>query len=308
MNSNIGITRDAIRVKAISNYFDFIVEVFLPEEKIVYDEEKLERYLGITEKIDNMDKFFWLMADNYIHPDDLEKVDLFRDKDIDRRSLNNKSCVDTEFRIKLKGGSYIWISVIISEVFDDNNNLEYVIMMVKNINEKKLIELECTQLARKDGMTRLNNKVYMQNLVEEELDIKSRDAAAMVIIDIDDFKTINDNFGHIVGDHVIIAVANKLLENTRESDYVGRVGGDEFLLYLKGISEVDKLKNKMDKLIKNMDFVYEEDGVKVPVHCSMGATVSEVSDTEFNSIYRKADKALYKAKDAGKNRYVIYEK
>ena len=89
MNSNIGITRDAIRVKAISNYFDFIVEVFLPEEKIVYDEEKLERYLGITEKIDNMDKFFWLMAENYIHPDDLEKVDLFRDKDIDRRTWQN---------------------------------------------------------------------------------------------------------------------------------------------------------------------------------------------------------------------------
>lgn len=292
--------------KALDSYFDFRLEILYPGKRIKYDTSILKKYLGIEKEYNDMNELFWMITKDYIHPDDLENVDLFREIDIKKRKqAQNKFAVNTEFRIKTVTSDYKWVSAIVASDIAEDGEMKYIMILVKNINEKKLIELECTQLARKDAMTRLNNKVYMQNLIEEDLKF-SRDSSALVLIDVDNFKTINDTYGHITGDNVILKIASRLLENTRDTDYVGRVGGDEFLVYFKGSFDRNKLENKLILFLNNMHFIHEEEDCYVDVHCSIGAVICGNDDRKYLSVYKKADDALYKAKEAGKNTFYIY--
>jgi diguanylate cyclase (GGDEF)-like protein len=157
-------------------------------------------------------------------------------------------------------------------------------------------------------MTRLYNKTYVQHIIIEEMEKSDENSyAAMLIIDIDNFKYINDMYGHLIGDKVIVEFANRLLEATREDDIVGRVGGDEFIVYIKSISSKDALKHKLQRLISNLEFQFVEQEVNTHICCSIGATLFNSKSTDYIEAYKKADSSLYLAKDNGKNTYRLYD-
>lgn len=294
--------------KVLEAYYDFIVEIEFPEEHLIYDVARFQKLLGTDKECKKLEELFWFIVSNYIHPDDLEAVDMFRQVDIRRKEENNDFTYETEFRIKVNN-DYVWVSCVILYLLNDEMTMDYILMLIKNIDEKKKLELECTQLARRDAMTRLYNKTYVQRIIVEELEkVTYGNSAALLIVDIDNFKNVNDMFGHLMGDKVIIEFANRILESTREDDIVGRIGGDEFVVYLKNVSSRDVLIHKIQRIIANLEFQFVDKDVNTHICCSIGAVLcSSGSVMDYTEIYQKADRSLYLAKNNGKNTYRICE-
>lgn len=160
-------------------------------------------------------------------------------------------------------------------------------------------------LIRKDKLTSLYNKAF----IEEQLDVQCgmvrryHRECSVIFFDIDHFKRINDNFGHSVGDEVLIAISSLISNHIRSTDMLARWGGEEFLLLLPetGIEEAKIVANKICSLVEQHDF----DIVK-KVTISLGVTLVLASDTVL-SILNRVDKALYKAKHSGRNQVVVYQ-
>ena len=166
--------------------------------------------------------------------------------------------------------------------------------------------------AKTDLLTGLLNKTAFAEAVEHILDESGeREVGALYIIDLDDFKQINDNLGHAVGDKVLAESAKKLNAIFRDSDFAGRIGGDEFAAFIhcpdKYAGELPSLmKEKAEVLLTTLSKEYENDGVIVRSSVSVGIAAFPAHGKDYNSLYENADKALYIAKRGGKNRYEAY--
>lgn len=163
---------------------------------------------------------------------------------------------------------------------------------------------ELVKSSKLDAFTEVLNKKAFQLHVEEKIKEKDIDKkGAFFIIDIDNFKSVNDTCGHLIGDHVIVKIASVLRKNIRKNDLIGRVGGDEFCIYLDDIASLEDVNKKayfILKLIRDMHI----DGLCVPLTISMGACIVE-ADNNFDKIYKNADLALYQAKENGRNQFIV---
>ncbi len=159
---------------------------------------------------------------------------------------------------------------------------------------------------QKDGLTGLYNKNTTEEIIkkyfEKDAEIQS---GALMIIDIDNFKSINDTFGHLYGDAVLTQLGNILKSIFQKSDIIGRVGGDEFFVFVKNYKEERILKAKAEEVCTQFRKRYEQDGIFIDVSASVG--IAEMSQVEtFEDMYKFADIALYNVKAKGKNNYNFY--
>ena len=173
----------------------------------------------------------------------------------------------------------------------------YIFILKKQVKSRTR-ELEL--LAKTDNLTKCNNRQSIDEIFAKEIFRRKRysNPLSIILIDIDDFKKINDTFGHLVGDKTIILIAELLKNNIRQSDSLGRWGGEEFLIICPetNLSEAEVLANKLCQQIGLLDFPHEEQCT-----ASFGVTTSRKKDKEEDAFIR-ADKALYLAKEEGKNR------
>lgn len=156
-----------------------------------------------------------------------------------------------------------------------------------------------------DPMTNLYNKSTVEDKIAQTLKNYPEDLHALMTIDIDNFKGVNDVLGHKMGDHVINVVAGILSSHFDERDCVGRIGGDEFVVFVNGVKSKDEVFAKANAFI---DIVEKKDGLTIPdnISVSVGIAFSEGDNETYNSLFGKADKALYLAKEAGKGRLAEY--
>lgn len=200
-----------------------------------------------------------------------------------------------------KNGKSYWIRQIITPEFDKKGNITAFTSIAEDITDRKIIE--CMSIT--DRLTKLYNRHKLDTALEEEVTRFKRykKPFCAVIIDADHFKVVNDTHGHQVGDDVLIKLANIIKESTRESDFAGRWGGEEFLIL--SIETTDQnaliLAEKLRKTVENADFTPVD---KVTV--SIGIAEFRENETIANFINR-ADKALYEAKQSGRNKVVIYK-
>jgi diguanylate cyclase (GGDEF)-like protein len=215
--------------------------------------------------------------------------------------------VDLEYRQKLENGETQWMAVTIIHLVNNSSDSERVIGYVKNIDQRKRQELEILKQAQKDGLTSLYNKKATQTLIESQLsNDKAQNTGAVIMIDIDNFKRINDTLGHIQGDSALSQVGEKLSNLFRPVDIVGRIGGDEFLIYMNNYNSFNTLINKLDMICDMFkDIRLGEDGNYV-VSGSIGVSLYPQDGTTYTELYQKADQALYVSKSRGKNCYHIY--
>ncbi|MEG0962834.1 MAG: EAL domain-containing protein [Lachnospiraceae bacterium] len=155
-----------------------------------------------------------------------------------------------------------------------------------------------------DLMTGLINRVSAEKMISRRLENK-KGTCVMIILDIDNFKQINDVCGHDYGDKVINAVANQLCLYFRKEDIIARIGGDEFAVFIENIKEIASIEKKARQLCESMANVIHDDR-NVKITCSVGIAVSSETDYSFESLYHQADKAVYSAKCHGKNNISIY--
>lgn len=182
--------------------------------------------------------------------------------------------------------------------------------IAENITEhmkmKKEMEL-LMQEADTDYLTGLYNRRGGTELISEIL--KHSDPAAenhaFILLDLDNFKKLNDTLGHQTGDTALKDVANLLNRHFRPYDIICRLAGDEFVVFVRDIPKQVVRKN-LDSLLKKLCLTYEENGISITITVSAGAAIAPVHGMEFDTLYQKADKALYLAKGRGKQMAVIY--
>lgn len=169
------------------------------------------------------------------------------------------------------------------------------------------VQSALTEKAQTDLLTGILNKVSFEEAVEAAIQEAGESSyGALYIIDLDDFKHVNDNLGHAMGDRVLSDTARKLRTIFRDIDIIGRIGGDEFAAFLRcpGETDINELKRRRaETIIKELKEVYEANGHKVQVSASVGVAGFPVDGGDYKSLYAKADTALYAAKREGKNRY-----
>lgn len=157
-----------------------------------------------------------------------------------------------------------------------------------------------------DSLTRILNAGTTRRLSEEYLSGENKNCAIMVI-DVDSFKRINDRYGHMVGDEVMICAAATIKKLFRSNDIVGRIGGDEFLVLMKDVSDVEIVRQRCHQIVNafnEMKFDSMRDEI---MSCSVGAAMCPVHASNYNALFLLADKAMYRSKKLGGNRYVLEE-
>lgn len=165
--------------------------------------------------------------------------------------------------------------------------------------EQKRTRKVLEDAAKMDGLTGIYNRKAIEENIEASLLAAGKNSpAALLVIDIDDFKKINDQKGHLFGDHVLQECANSLKESFGSEGMVGRIGGDEFVVFLYDSTDVSKIEERVNNLIRNFNVLTDE-GERQTVFISVGIAHAGEEDS-FHKLYKKADDALYRAKQTGK--------
>jgi len=178
----------------------------------------------------------------------------------------------------------------------------------RDISERKALEEQLRQMAFHDPLTLLANRTLFKDRVQHALTLAQRGhgSVAVLFLDLDNFKTINDSLGHDAGDRLLQAVAQRIVKNTRASDTVARLGGDEFAVLLERIATPDEVQRLAESLIETLGAPFVLSAVEVRVAASIGvAFATSAAGTE--SLLGNADIAMYHAKAGGKNRYAVFE-
>ena len=221
--------------------------------------------------------------------------------------VEGRSQIYLELRILDAEGEYTWVSVYftreqkVDDAYDDSS--EYILCLVQSIQERKLTEDRLKLEAERDPLTQLYNKMTTRSLIEECLDKNPQAQHALIIIDIDNFKTINDTRGHVVGDQILLAFANELSRNFRESDILGRVGGDEFVVLIKNIQSIALVCDKLQRFSSAFKKYGIDNGFPGRLSTSIGVSVFSKDGATYEELFKKADAALYEAKRNGKDQY-----
>lgn len=238
---------------------------------------------------------------DYVHPEDVIRfAELFEKMKKDRK------LAEAEVRIINSEGEYLWTRIFMLGVFDQEDRLARVIGKIVNIDEKKK-ELEyLTEKAVMDSATGVYNKQTTEEMIKTFLYGEGKHGKhAMLMIDIDDFKGINDDHGHRVGDAVISALGIKLNQIFRTSDIKGRIGGDEFMILMKDIEGMDLIVNKANEICQMFKNYEIEKNKWIDFSSSIGIAIYGLDGSTYEELYEAADRALYNCKNCKKGTYAF---
>ncbi len=162
--------------------------------------------------------------------------------------------------------------------------------------------------AERDHLTSLYNKATTEALIDKTLrENKANEKFALMIIDVDNFKSVNDKLGHLFGDIVLAQLAEHLSQQFRSNDIIGRIGGDEFFVFICHMPSRELIIKKAENICEAFNKTFHEGNISVEISASIGIALCPEHGKEFESLYKNADIALYSAKEKGKNRFEFYE-
>ena len=213
----------------------------------------------------------------------------------------------TEFKLNTKNGGYQWYFSTFSTIYDEDGNPIRVVGLLRNIHTQKTEQQKLLTKAETDLMTGLLNKATTESKIKSHLrELNSNSYDVLMLVDIDDFKNINDTYGHLKGDDVIIDIANALMEYTGEFGLAGRLGGDEFCVYLTNLLDTKVACEKAELIANKLREKYPGDNGDCKVTLSIGIAATN-EQIPYNVLLENADTALYQAKLNGKNCHYCYQ-
>ena len=284
--------------------FDVILEYSCLNNTFRYDHNEYRKLFNMNKYFITIDQWFWSFLDECVHPDDGECLDMFRDLDLAKRIQKRQYMVESEFRVKNEVKGYVWVKLILLIVPNEkNSNVREMYMLFKDIDEEKTEMLENKMMARTDDLTLIWNRSYSEHLIEKYLSkVQSADKNALLLIDVDDLKDINDTYGRLTGDYILSKIVENVLGVIEPKDVFGRFGEDCFILYLSERED----RNELDELIRRVldvtSFPYVEEHITSRIHCSIGATIVD-GKTDISRLLKNCESALTEAVKKGGNSY-----
>ena len=236
----------------------------------------------------------------FVHPDDWSVFDAFCEA-MDRGDEH----ISYEVRQVSDETVFVWFRYVGIPVCDKDHKPYKIMGKTLDITEERKNQELLEQRAERDSLTDLYNKAKMRKLVEKHIRQADDTEGAFIIVDIDDFKTINDTCGHLYGDEVLIKIANTILISAGMEDYAGRIGGDEFCVFCRGKNVGQHAVETAERISRMADQI-QLSGRRVTL--SMGISRYPEDASSYEELYQKADQALYRVKRSGKNAFSVYDK
>lgn len=244
-----------------------------------------------------------LLGGAFFHPDEVHLL-------IDRFSnLEKGSPYEmAEVRVVTAMGRYLWCRIRATSVRDEEGKLTKIVGVIINIEAEKKAEWALQDQADRDSLTKLLNKGAGRRYAEEYFRRFAQNLnCALMIIDLDDFKLVNDRYGHLFGDSVLTRTAKEIKKLFRNQDIVARIGGDEFMVLMRGISDRNLVENRCRQLLYALRSAFQSQPHQLHLGCSIGVALGPAHGRSYFDLYERADRALYQAKGRGKNSYVFYD-
>ncbi|WP_339557217.1 diguanylate cyclase domain-containing protein [Comamonas sp. MYb396] len=238
----------------------------------------------------------WL---RHVHPEDAaqlqnQAVPLLTD---------HRHTLDVELRLRTQDGAWRWMRARGAAIVDEQQRISEWLGVLEDVDDRKRAQAEVAYLALHDPLTGLPNR----SLLQKPICTPGGTAGALLYLDLDRFKQVNDTLGHATGDALLCAVAERLRELLRDTDLVVRMGGDEFCI-VQNASSAQAAASLAQRVIDKLSADYVIEGQRVSIGVSVGiALLTQPSDTQDpDGLLRKADRALYQAKQQGRGRYAFY--
>lgn len=229
-------------------------------------------------------------------------VQMFTPKNAIREYEAGNNHLSYDFMMSQDGVNYHWIRVETYLFFSEEDQSIHMFSYRKNIDLEKQKE----QKAEMDEMTGFYTKVAAERLIQKRLQEDPDHLYAFIIFDIDNFKQVNDKFGHAFGDYCIIRFTQTIRRYFQEGDILGRIGGDEFAAYVLAPSE-EWARNKARELSEVLNMDCTQQALSCHISASIGVAFSSDAQNNFELLYQFADKALYQTKQRGKNGFTVFQ-
>ncbi|MGE4549059.1 MAG: diguanylate cyclase [Intestinibacillus sp.] len=244
-----------------------------------------------------------ILSASHLHPDDTEAA-----KGLLQEMQDGLPYGELDIRIANAQGLYQWCRIRATAQFNSNGHLCKVIGVLVDIDDAKKNEQKLQFQAERDLLTGLYNKTSARNRIESHLQQRgNKDGMVLFVIDIDNFKHVNDRYGHLFGDAVLSKVASAVSRLFCGEDIIGRIGGDEFVVALQGGLDNAQVELVSGRLIRCFEEALLDLPVSCHVTCSVGVARAPQDGIDFQTLFQRADTALYVAKAHGKNQYILYD-
>ena len=247
-----------------------------------------------------------LLLAKMIHPKDRQEFQNHVDRILHMKSQRRDPLQDKilDFRVYVKGAGFIWMHLAY-RIRYENGDAKQVTGFLQNIDLERQEQAKMQRMVEHDPMTGLFTKTHTAYLVTQEISVPES-VHALLVIDLDNFKSVNDKLGHLIGDAVIVDMALNLKMVFRPTDILGHIGGDEFCVLMKNIPDHEIVIKKCTQLRDLLRKTYTYEGGEVTVSSSIGIAISPEHGAEYKELFTHADAALYEVKRRGKDSQVIY--
>lgn len=240
------------------------------------------------------------------HPDDL----VLMVKQLNKMREGTISKLQLEPRFFHKSGQVRWVLLSVATMKDSHNQAENFVFQMQDISQRKLAEKKLVHDAFHDALTGLPNRMFFMDQLKQSVQRVKRQQEprfAVLFLDFDRFKTINDRLGHMVGDQLLVAIATRLRSGVRPGDTVARLGGDEFTILLDSLKSPDQAIETARRLLANLSEQFKLPDREVSLTASIGIALSTLEYERADDVLRDADTAMYRAKSLGRARYEVFD-
>ncbi|MBB3329739.1 diguanylate cyclase (GGDEF)-like protein/PAS domain S-box-containing protein [Halomonas campaniensis] len=272
-----------------------IVDANRPDLPIIYVNAAFERLTGYSRQEAQGRNCRFLQGENT----DPEAVEAIRSRLARHEEVHVTLC---NYH---KDGTPFWNDLYISPVRDGRGEVTHFVGVQHDVSQHKSYEAKLAHHASHDALTGLGNRSLFEDRLAHDASLaqRQRHRLAVLFIDLDGFKPINDALGHAVGDRVLIEVARRLEAAVRAGDTVARLGGDEFVLLLPGLLSEEQVLEVVERLMPLIAQPYCVDGQELYLTCSVGIALSEPEMADPQALLQQADMAMFQAKQQGRNTY-----
>jgi diguanylate cyclase (GGDEF)-like protein/PAS domain S-box-containing protein len=301
-NVRLAAEREARRSEArfrslVQNASDMIV-VLDRGGAVRYETPSVERVLGYR-----LDELQGSELAELVHPDDAAVAGV-----LFTESVGTAEGITTrEVRLVRSDGTWLFVEVSFTNLLEDPD-INGIVVTIRNVDDRKRLEVKLAHQAFHDAVTGLGNRVLFSEQVESAINDARAGGGpiAVLFLDLDNFKTVNDSLGHDAGDLVLGEIAKRIRASVRAADLPARLGGDEFAVLLEWPSSENAAMGVSDRILTALREPYELDGVAIALDASIGIAISTDGSEGRDDLMRNADVAMYAAKAAGKGCYTVF--